>query len=86
MTEHQLTIDGIGQQKATLSDWKNQKGVYTHKSDYSMPEPWSAWAHSANPLDLLEKYGDGCFGFGNTEKAAILNLCLIENIEPPFWW
>ena len=86
MAEMQLEIDGIGQHKMTLCVWKQQNVVYTHRSDKGVPEPWSAWAHTSSPLDRLEEEGTDAFGYGTTEKEAILNLCAIENIPPPCWW
>ena len=70
-----------------LTEWKHQNSVFTHKADYDMPEPWAAWANDPNPLERLSCCcGDNCFGFGNTEKEAILKLCHIEHIPAPFWW
>lgn len=87
-TEMQLEIEGIGQQLATLADWKKDHAVFTHKSwaSHHGEKPWNAWAGNPRPLDHLETNGEGAFGFGETEKEAILNLCEKENIEPPFWW
>jgi len=81
----QLGIEGIGQQKATLSDWKKQNGIFTHKSDICEKQ-WTAWNEIESPCDFLSEYGGEAFGFGATEKAAILDFCEKENIKPPFWW
>ncbi len=81
----QLGIEGIGQQLATLADWKKQNNIFTHKGIIE-DKPWSAWSELESPFDFLHEYGDSAFGFGKTEKVAILNYCEQENINPPFWW
>ncbi len=84
----QLEIAGIGQQIATVSDWKKENDVYTHKS-WGLPagdNPWNAWCGNPDAGDHLNNKGEDAFGFGETEKEAILNLCSKEEIKPPFWW
>jgi hypothetical protein len=52
-----------------------------------MPEnKWCAWRFIENPADALGKQGDDWWGFGESEKSAILDLCDIYKIKPPFWW
>ena len=82
----QIEIEGIGQQLATLEGWKNQNQIFTHKSHIDDDKKWNAWGETESPFDFLHKYGDSAFGFGETEKEAILNYCEQENIKPPFWW
>lgn len=82
----QLEIEGIGQQLATLEDWKKERKVFTHKSDAVDETPWSAWDEIESAHDFGHKYGFDSMGFGKTEKEAILNYCYQENIKPPFWW
>lgn len=84
----QLEIEGIGQQKATLADWKKDNEIYSHKAWAVLAGdcPWSAWANNPDPIDHLGNHGDHWFGHGETEKEAILKLCEIEEIKIPFWW
>tara|TARA_Y100001936_G_scaffold248197_1_gene295543 strand:+ start:452 stop:715 length:264 start_codon:yes stop_codon:yes gene_type:complete len=84
----QLEIDGIGQQKMTLSKWKATNDIHTHNSPH-MDEPrlyWTCWGEIKDPAEFLGKYGDHAFGFGGSEKTAILDFCKKHDIEPPFWW
>lgn len=87
-TSQQLEIEGIGQQKATLSQWKIDNSVFTHHSPHLEGNgfTWSCWGESSDPEQFLSKYGDNSFGFGNSEKSAILSFCNKHNIEIPFWW
>lgn len=87
MSKHQLEIPGIGQQLATLADWKKDNSVFTHHADH-MPadeNPWCAWDEIESPSHFLEKFGD-LFGYGKTEKAAIIDFCGQHDIKLPFWW
>jgi len=81
----QLDIPGIGQQLATLAEWKAQNKIYTqmiNSEDYD----WSAWDEIESPHEFGSKFGFDCMGLGNSEKEAILNYCGKQNIDPPFWW
>ena len=54
-----------------------------------MDEPrlhWTCWGETKDPAEFLGKYGDHSFGFGGSEKVAILDFCKKHDIEPPFWW
>ena len=83
----QLEIDGIGQQRATLSEWKSQNNIFTYHAKFADDHTkWTCWDKIEDPSEFLGKYGDHCFGFGLTEKAAILNFCQKHRVKPPFWW
>ncbi|WP_417550160.1 hypothetical protein [Methylophaga sp.] len=84
----QLEIDGIGQQKAKLSDWKKANDIFTHHSPHmdKADLQWTCWSEDNDPGDFLGKHGDDAFGFGSSEKAAIADFCHKHNIERPFWW
>ena len=87
MSESQLELEGIGQQKFTLSMWKKQNGIFTHKSPlYDQSHPWTCWDEMESPVDFLDKYGMDSFGYGNTEKEAIEDFCDDNDIELPFFW
>lgn len=88
MTEQQLSIDGIGQQKATIANWKKENRVYTHFSAMTSSGglPWSSWTENPDPIDELSRYGDSAFGFGNSEKEAIIDVCKKQKIKLPFWY
>lgn len=81
----QLEIEGIGQQKATLSDWKRDNKIYTWHSP-GCDHEWSCWDEIESPHDFGHTYSFDAMGFGNTEKEAILDYCQKEGIAPPFWW
>jgi len=81
----QLEIEGIGQQKATLSDWKKENKIYTYESN-GIEKPWSAWGEVEAPWDFGHEYGFDKMGLGNTEKEAIWSFCDKWGIQPPFWW
>jgi len=84
----QLAIDGIGQQKVTLDDWKKESGIYTHNAEFTENEgmKWSAWNEYESPIEFLSNYHCEDMGFGKTQKEAILEFCRKEQIKPPFWW
>lgn len=84
----QLEIDGIGQQKASLADWKKQNKIFTHDAPHMGNDGprWSCWAEIAAPSDFLEIYGQDAFGYGGSEKTAITDFCQKHEIELPFWW
>jgi len=82
----QLSIDGIGQQLASVEDWMKEHEVYTHRSNNEYVDPWSAWDGDPDPAEALGRYGDDYFGFGATQKEAIFDLCKKIEIKPPFWW
>lgn len=84
----QLEIDGIGQQKAKLSDWKKANNVFTHHSAHveRIDMQWTCWDETDDVFIFIEKYGDSAMGFGSSEKAAISDFCQKHNIECPFWW
>lgn len=85
----QLEIEGIGQQKATLADWKRENDVYTHYSEYMECEDgpaWSCWDQIESPIEFGEKYSFDAIGVGSTEKEAIIKFCSENEIKLPFWW
>lgn len=88
MSERQLDIPGIGQQKAKLSDWKKENKVFTHHAPHMADcNPWCAWNEILSPDDYLNRYGGEAFGYGKSEKSAILDLCdKDDDIKLPFWW
>lgn len=84
----QLEIEGIGQQKVTLSMWKKENNIFTHNSPH-MPDKktnWSCWDEYECPGDFISSYSDSAMGYGETEKEAILKFCYDNEINPPFWW
>ena len=84
----QLGIEGIGQQKYTLSMWKAEHNIFTHHSPH-MPDKetnWSCWDEYECPSDFISNYSDSAMGYGETEKDCILNFCQDNEIKPPFWW
>lgn len=87
--ETQLEIDGIGQQLATLEDWKAQNKIFTHRSEYHEVfngPVWSCWDEIEDPFEFDEKYSFNAMGYGDTEKEAIIDFCINEEIALPFWW
>jgi len=83
----QIEIPGIGQQKATLADWKVEHEVFTHKSEIPQnSNPWNAWMEFESAFEYMHKNNPDDMGFGKSEKDAILNLCDKHGITPPFWW
>ncbi|WP_257282155.1 hypothetical protein [Endozoicomonas sp. ISHI1] len=84
----QTELPGIGQQKVTLADWKNENEIFTHKARGLTPEelPWSAWSEIEDPSDYISTHDPESMGYGSSEKEAILNLCAKEGRKPPFWW
>jgi len=86
MSNEQLSIEGIGQQKATLGDWKKVNKIYTWNSPGCGDHPWTCWDEMESPGDFGDKYGFDAMGFGATEKEAIIEYCEKEEIELPFWW
>lgn len=82
----QLEIDGIGQQKATLKDWKSVNKIYTWNSPRCGDKPWSCWDEIESPGDFGHTYGFEEMGFGSTEKDAIIDYCKKQDIKLPFWW
>ncbi len=83
----QLEIPGIGQQLATLDDWKAENDIFTHNSGFSDDGlPWSAWSGIESPHDFGHEHSFDSMGYGNTEKDAIVQYCLKEKIRLPFWW
>lgn len=88
MNEPQLELEGIGQQKATLADWKAGNNIYTFYSENMAGEecPWSCWDEIESPIDFMEQYGCDSIGVGETEKEAIIEFCMDNEIKLPFWW
>jgi hypothetical protein len=83
----QLEIEGIGQQKASLSDWKVENNIYTHHAPHMEGNKrWTCWAEIECPAEFLGQHGDHNMGFGETQKAAIQDFCKLHNVAPPFWW
>lgn len=83
--ENQLEIEGIGQQLFDIDIWKKNNGIFTFKSG-GMPKFWSAWNEIEDPVEFLNNYGGDAFGYGDSEKEAIIEFCEIEKIEIPFHW
>jgi len=90
MSEAQLGIPGIGQKKVTLSMWKKENEIFTHHAKHldgqEGENPWTCWEGCESPFDVVEGYGITAFGFGLTEKEAILDYCKANEKKPPFWW
>ena len=85
----QLEINGIGQQKATLTDWKKENNIYTHKlNDETLDHDvqWSCWDEFKCVEEFASDYGYDAIALGKTEKQAILKFCHDNEIKPPFWW
>lgn len=80
----QIEINGIGQQKYTLSDWKRDNKIFTHHS-YAFDE-WLCWDEYENHEDFIAHYSEEPICSGKSEKAAIQAFCEQENIKQPFWW
>ncbi len=86
-TAIQLEIPGIGQQLATLDDWKAENLIFTHNSGFSDNGlAWSAWGEIESPHDFGHEYSFDSMGYGSTEKDAIVQYCAKVKINPPFWW
>lgn len=84
MSNQQLEIEGIGQQLATLDQWKIDNNIFTHKT--YCEEPWSCWNEIECALDFADKYGMEAICVGNTEKQAVTSFCFENQINMPFWW
>ena len=88
MSEKQLELEGIGQQLASLSQWKKDNGIYTHHH-YCPDEDemeWSCWDEFESPLEFIERYPMDAMGYGKSQKSAIIDFCQKEQIDLPFWW
>jgi len=83
----QLEIDGIGQQKYQLSDWKREHKVFAHHAPHMEESTWSSWHGIDCPSEFLGRYGDSAFGFGMTERECLDDLLeKWPDIPRPFWW
>ena len=89
--EKQLEINGIGQQKVTLKDWKKQNKIYTHLSNFAddlegQDLKWSCWNEIECPAEFGSKHSFDAMSLASTEKEAIIKHCARNEITPPFWW
>ena len=83
----QLEIEGVGQQKMTLNDWMNAHTIFTHHAPHMNGDKrWTCWDEFRDPGEFLGCHGDHCFGFGSSQKEAVMDFCKNHEIEPPFWW
>lgn len=80
----QIEINGIGQQKYTLSDWKRDNKIFTHQS-WAYDE-WLCWNEYENPEEFIAHYSEEPICAAKSEKAAIQAFCEKQNIKQPFWW
>ena len=89
--EQQLTLPGV--ELANLELWKLANGVHTgeikglawNKENHS----WAAWTDYESPVIFMCQNDHEEMGYGETEKAAILDYCNgwhEKEINKPDWW